>query len=904
MAASARIVIKGQNELKQPLKQAQGDLNSFADVVANIGDKIKKAFKIGSIAVAIEKVTKDIAACVSEFNTADRAYKQLSLSLNDSKGFNAVKKNISQLSKISLSSKDDIEAMASELAALGKSSDEINKISEAAVHLSNVTGKDLNSSMTTLLNTYNGNTKQLQKLGIDTSNLTKEELAEGAAVDMLIEKYGELSRQMAEDDTAQHIKNIKDNLGDIRQSLGQIVDSALKPLIRWLDDFSTKAKEKIQDVADTVTVVIENIPVIWEKFISALGSSLEHFWKRISSIEGIRAFIDGIIRIVTNRIKLIGNAIANLADLIINVISTALEGLGNLAMSWIVGVCDSMGINISEVINSIGNWLLESPIGKIVDQILSKVINGIRLIGALIKNIPGILKIVFSYLGDLITEFIHAFPSTMLHVLKGLGNKILEGIQNIKNTFLQTVQDALNSIGEWIQNTWVGKAMKWMGLDLGGKLANIDFGIDRTKQNEYAATASSEFAAAKEAFSGVTEIGKEMADEITKLLNPTIEKWKDESSETIGQKLATWTAKSSDEYLEAAKKNFKDIGSFLKDWGQTFLGDLDSDWSDLTESMTGMFTDMFGDDMGQFVDWFKEYIKELKIERAQGQEGGEGGGSGGSPKPAEEQASFIGTVFEDFKQQAGEAGDFISRLGQNMAALGPALGAIATLLHYVIQGLMEGIGDILTTFVKYGIEPLREFGRIIADALVPLFDAIMPSIADSATILVEIFTLIGKILKPIITTIGNVLGPILSKITQFIIKLLPIIRMVANVFIGIASVIEWVGQWIGHIIASVVNWAGEWLGIHVNDPGDPGDLASFIADRMAAVDEPNSGFSLNDEAASGNAAVSNASYSGGTIIHIHNDFSGSYIVGNGGMRELALIIRNTLEDVDYAGQSI
>ena len=43
----------------------------------------------------------------------------------------------------------------------------MEKISSAAVYLSNVTGKDLNSSMTTLLGTYNGTTTQLKKLGID-----------------------------------------------------------------------------------------------------------------------------------------------------------------------------------------------------------------------------------------------------------------------------------------------------------------------------------------------------------------------------------------------------------------------------------------------------------------------------------------------------------------------------------------------------------------------------------------------------------------------------------------------------------------------------------------------------------------------------------------------------------------
>ena len=898
--ATAKVIIKGEDRLKQPLQQAQGELNNFGNVAADIGNKLKSAFTVTAILVAVEKVTQGLSQCLTAFNQADRAYKQMSISLNNSQGFNSVKNNIDQLRKITLSSKSDLEAMASELAGLGKSSDEINKISEAAVHLSNVTGKDLNSSMTTLLNTYRGTTTQLNKLGIDTSALTKEELAEGAAVDLIISKYGELSKAMAADDTAQHIKNIKDNLGDIKQSIGQIVNEAIAPLISMLDTFSENAKIKIQEVADTVTVFIQNFPTIWQNFISALGKSLENFWKRISSVDGIKSLIDGIIKIVTNRIKLIGNIVLNLATLIQEVFTRALEGLGNLAMSWITGICDSAGINISEVINSIGNWLLESPIGQIIDQVLSKVINGVKLVGTIIKNIPSILKIVFSYLGDLVAEFVRALPQTLLHTFKGIGNSILGGILNLKNSFLQTVQDALNSIGEWIQNTWVGKAMKWMGLDLGGKLANIDFGIDRTKQYEFEDKASSEFALAKDAFSGVTDIGKEMAEEITKLLNPQIEKWTAESGETIGQKLATWTAKSSDEYLEAAKENFKDIGSFLKDWGETFLGDLGDDWDALQESLTSTFTDMFGDDMGQFVDWFKEYIKELKLDRAGSSSSGSGSSGSSSSDDSGEKATLFGTVFDDFKSQAGEAGQFISRLGENMAKLGPLLGAIATALHYVIEGFMEAIGDVLETFVKFGIGPLKEFGKIIADAFIPLFESIMPSVEDSANILIEIFTLIGKVLKPIITTIGNVLGPILSKITQFLEKVvLPIIQVVANVFIGIATVIEWVGQWIGHLIASVINWAGGWLGISVKDPGKPQDLASMLGDRLAEVGSYNStGMSSSSSEAT---AVQNASYTGGTTVYL-NVYNYGNVIGESGMDEFALIIRDKLYETNYFGK--
>ena len=53
------------------------------------------------------------------------------------------KDTIADLSRQPLEGKDSIETMVSELAALGKSSDDIERISKAAVYLSNVTGRDL-----------------------------------------------------------------------------------------------------------------------------------------------------------------------------------------------------------------------------------------------------------------------------------------------------------------------------------------------------------------------------------------------------------------------------------------------------------------------------------------------------------------------------------------------------------------------------------------------------------------------------------------------------------------------------------------------------------------------------------------------------------------------------------------
>lgn len=52
-------------------------------------------------------------------NTADRAYKQLSLTIGDDSAYRSAVSTIGNLSKKTLSSKGDVEAMVSELAALG-----------------------------------------------------------------------------------------------------------------------------------------------------------------------------------------------------------------------------------------------------------------------------------------------------------------------------------------------------------------------------------------------------------------------------------------------------------------------------------------------------------------------------------------------------------------------------------------------------------------------------------------------------------------------------------------------------------------------------------------------------------------------------------------------------------------
>ena len=70
-----------------------------------------------------------------------------------------------------------------------------------------------------------------------------------------------------------------------------------------------------------------------------------------------------------------------------------------------------------------------------------------------------------------------------------------------------------------------------------------------------------------------SEAWSEIGEKFDELLSPVIEEWESSTGETIGEKLASWTAKSSDEYLETSKKSFSSIGTALSIWGADFVSE-------------------------------------------------------------------------------------------------------------------------------------------------------------------------------------------------------------------------------------------------------------------------------------------------------------------------------------------
>ena len=1145
MASQAKVIIKGQNNIGSAVRSASADLNSMRAAADKLGKVLKSALGATAVIATVRKLGQAVAGCFNDYEDAERKYRQISIALGSGEAFGKVSDTIATLSRQTLESKDSLESMAGELAALGRSADEIDRIASASVYLSNVTGKDLNSSMTTLLGTYSGTTTQLKRLGIDLSDLSSEELENGAAVDRVIESLRVYSEELSKTDTRQHLTNIRNAWGDIGQSVGDLVNFSFAPLIAEFDDAVTQMQERFDDRIQTTKAVLSNLP----EFIGRLGETISSMAGRFFSYDNVK----GIVRWLGENIPrafgaMLGN-LSNLLGLFLQSIPNAAAAVGKGILSYgmylVTSFCDETGKDLAGLVNSAGEWLTSSGLGKIVDTLVTGLVNGIRLAAATIRNIPALVDVTASNIGtiagnlamdvkngflgalsdlvtsvgetlvriniaqrveDLRTDFSNLFgrisswmeavgltaedvfryigemlgavfdwdnlkgiATTLFQnigrvasatfgamfdavpeMLSGLGGGIGKWLEylavSLKDSFLTAIEEMVRTAGEKLRGTWAGKL-----FGFGEGMASIDLGIDTTKAENLreeaqrsfsgigsalseavggavraAAEAGEDIKASLDIFSGIRPVAiapleyqdKEsrmvsdpvaerllgIADRIAGYIDESPGEWKDiggllsaamdpaferyaSGTESIGKMLAEWKPLPPEAYLSSSKEAFSSVPGILSDWGSRFIGDGLEGMEGLWKELSASATDVFGDDVEAFRKWFDGFVSENAEKIGKGVESA-GKAAGGLTKALKEKtflekagawigskasaatgstesqgSAFGGSVVSSLTSSLGEAGNKISGLASNMASMGPVLGAIATALQYVAEGFGEVMGGVLDTFLEYGLEPLRELGRVVGTLVVPLFDALSPilsgierasealfnsiggmllpvirSVASTLSVLEPVIgvvlnavsllgglfqslgTVLSSVFQPVIETMGNMLQsqlqPILGMVTAMLEVLTPVLKVFAKGVVTVTGTIQYVCQTFHHWIASFMNAIAsvKIFGHHpfkrlgMEDPGSPGSYQGFMRKQWSAIDDAFSGIrsvtgtDLTSAAstASTSTTVSSAGYQGGTQVTI-NIYQEAPVVGDGGMKAFARMIRNQFEELDYYG---
>jgi hypothetical protein len=134
------------------------------------------------------------------------------------------------LKQVSIYGDDVTKTQIAELAAMGKSEDQIKELITAAADLASATGVDLDTAVKQLNATLNGNAGILGRQNGAVKALTVEQLKNGDAIKVVGEQYKGFAQKVA-DSAFGEVKQFNEAWGDVSETIGGIIASNFKPMI-------------------------------------------------------------------------------------------------------------------------------------------------------------------------------------------------------------------------------------------------------------------------------------------------------------------------------------------------------------------------------------------------------------------------------------------------------------------------------------------------------------------------------------------------------------------------------------------------------------------------------------------------------------------------------------------------
>lgn len=234
----------------------------FTQSVSSFGN----AFKFATDAV--KKINESIKENIELAKKQEKAELQLASAAKNNPYLTEasvvqLKNYASELQKISTVGDEELLPMMAQLAAAGRTQDEIQSIMSAALDVSASGMMSLDSAVTQLNKTLSGSAGTLGNQISEIKNLTKEELESGKAIDIVAEKF----KGMSEEVSAQTggWEKYKNSVGDLKEVLGEgfanIQNTAGNVLSNFFDDITNKltvAKKAAEDFKAELNLIASN----------------------------------------------------------------------------------------------------------------------------------------------------------------------------------------------------------------------------------------------------------------------------------------------------------------------------------------------------------------------------------------------------------------------------------------------------------------------------------------------------------------------------------------------------------------------------------------------------------------------------------------------------------------------
>ena len=418
------------------VKKAIKASKSLSTTLATVGlalNGITAAFNIVGKAVSV--VSKTVSQCTSAFKVQINAEKALDTAIKNSplmngESSNNLKKFASTMQSITNYGDEQLLPLITQLTAAGRSEEEITKIIKTATDIAASGAMSLDTAVTQLNATLNGNVGKLGQQNAELKNLTKEELENGKAVDILAQKYKGMA-QAVSDPTVQ-LKNL---VGDLKETIG----SKLMPTVQMFASEAIKNVQKIISVIDQINlnkvtavfkVIVDNVKSMatsgLEKLMG-LFSNMKDVFSSLADSDGFKKAVKIVNTIIDAYAYLysqiagifneLGNAVKTFAENVWSIIkklfessNTALEDSSSNVKTWgdsFYNIFNNMFKGFQDVVQSIthilkGDWsvaweYMKLACARVADSILD-------ILSDLVNAFPKMIEKITDFMNNLIEQ--------------------------------------------------------------------------------------------------------------------------------------------------------------------------------------------------------------------------------------------------------------------------------------------------------------------------------------------------------------------------------------------------------------------------------------------------------------------------------------------------------------------
>lgn len=933
--AEAKIIIKAQDKTKDGINSASSNLKKLSDAASKLGINLKSLTAVGVTVAALKKLGEAAKKCCEDFLETENAYLTLKNALGNTYEYSKAISSINKLSKTTLSSKEDVTALYTTLVQLGKGDEEINKIIEASISLSNVTGKSLTESFNVMLDSLDGSVGTLQKYLPEVKNMTKEELALGKAVDAVNKAFSETAKSISTESYSQHIKNIKDGMQTISEGVGELFLSAISPVLSLIEEQIASLEEMVEQ-AKVQQDRYDRIKTTTGRFDT--GSSADAITELFYDIEGPVGF---------DNLSYLFNSIDDrLSEVIVDAESAygAFEALKYLveedlidtashfyktAMELILSIDSSIPTvyfnknalpaeQKSSKIESVGIWGSNTHLEDQATTVFNTIMNGwFEVYDDILKDVSAPVSLGDNY-GENDTESIK-----LVHDYEVVTNKYLE-YNSIFSQHLDEIAGELKSLG--YSDAQINSLMEGYKTSFEAQYADIINNYTELFNN-----LPSEINSAISSFSGnyLSEFAQGIYDDSILEQNlATLEELYTLCNRIYGetdyrtiilQDMLYNMENGIDLNLPSNVKSI--LGSntkylsdeTLKEYEiatlESSIADMQATFDKAVEQMAlgnGEYTDLDLKMMDEIISGQQKELNELK-----------------NPTPEEttklEWSSFS-DIFKDSYDRAINTESIDTSLLDSLSdsfeslfeAIEPLVNVVVSsnpVIAFLIKVVKE-MTEILSPFLSNTIKPFTDlihtFAESLSEWITPILNVVKGVLSGICDILEMVFLPILEMITPLIEGICGILQ---------ILK--PVMEWLKTCFIDIGTVFTFVTDAFKYAIWSFLNWLDDlsifgWKpfegvgGYDVSslDSYDSGTGGLNIANTKKSLQEKYAydptDWTATGEDTSTSTSVSTASYTGANNYYF-NIYQQAPVVGDGGMQEFAKMIKMEFAELAYIG---